>query len=158
LRESDQQRILAHAIGRLGTAYDVRQIFDLARFLFPWFIMPRRWRSTLFSSSPGGNTYTVCSTMIAEAYHSVQFPILPLVKVMVGGKVRLFRRNPKLCVPSDFDYSPYFDIIKYPFLDLRNYGQQQLAPWEGGVSLTDEEREWYLTTGADLPAMYDDVQ
>jgi hypothetical protein len=158
LRAVDQQRVMAYAIERLGTAYDVRQIFDLARFLFPWFIMPRRWRSTLFSRQPGGNTYTVCSTMIAEAFHSVQFPILPLVKRVVGGQVRLFRRNPKLCVPSDFDYSPYFDIIKYPFLDMHDYGQRQLQPWEGTVVLTDEERELYLTAGVELPAMYDDVQ
>ena len=43
---SDSQKVITYAISRLGTSYDVRQIFDLARFLFPWFIMPRRWRST----------------------------------------------------------------------------------------------------------------
>ena len=46
LGHNDSQKVIAYAIGRLGTAYDVRQIFDLARFLFPWFIMPRRWRSS----------------------------------------------------------------------------------------------------------------
>ncbi|MEP1471713.1 MAG: hypothetical protein ABJK20_11825 [Halieaceae bacterium] len=141
---TDSQAVVAHAIGELGTAYDVRQIFDLARFLFPWFIMPRRWRSSLFSRNPGKNTHTVCSTMIAEGFGGIQFPILPLVKRIEGGKVRLYMRNPKLCTPSDFDYSPYFDIIKYPFLDFHRYAEQRLVPWEGGGELTAEERELYV--------------
>ncbi len=149
---SDSQEIVRYAIGRLGTAYDVRQIFDLLRFLFPWFIMPRRWRSSLFSTNPGASTHTVCSTMIAEAFGSIHFPILPLVKRVEGEKVRLYMRNPKLCVPSDFDYSPYFDIIKYPFLDIHNYAEQRLEPWDGGGELTKEERELYVATGKDPEA------
>lgn len=141
---SDSQRVVTYAIGRLGTAYDVRQIFDLLRFLFPWFIMPRRWRSSLFSVNPGENTHTVCSTMIAEAFGSISFPILPLVKQVEGGEVKIYMRNPKLCVPSDFDYSPYFDIIKYPFLDLQHYARQRLSPWSGPAELTEEERHFYL--------------
>ena len=67
LAYNDSQKAISYAIGRLGTTYDVRQIFDLGRFLFPWAIMPRRWRSTLFETRPGKSTQTVCSTMIAEA-------------------------------------------------------------------------------------------
>ena len=140
----DSQQVVRYCIGRLGTSYDVRQIFDLARFLFPWFIMPRRWRSSLFSARPGKSTQTVCSTMIAEAFGSIQFPILPLVKRIDGDRVKLFMRNPKLCTPSDFDYSPYFDIIKYPFLDFKNYAEQRLQPWSGATQLSDEERDFYV--------------
>lgn len=146
---SDSQEVVRYAIGRLGTAYDVRQIFDLLRFLFPWFIMPRRWRSSLFSTNPGASTHTVCSTMIAEAFGSIHFPILPLVKRVEGDKVQLYMRNPKLCVPSDFDYSPYFDIIKYPFLDIHDYAAQRLEPWDGSGGLTREEQELYVATGKD---------
>ncbi len=140
----DSQDIIRYSIGRLGSSYDVRQIFDLARFFFPWFIMPRRWRSSLFSASPGKNTQTVCSTMIAEAFGSVQFPILPLVKRGEGDKVKLYMRNPKLCTPSDFDYSPYFDIIKYPFLDFYNYAEMHLQPWDGATGLSADERDFYI--------------
>ena len=148
---ADSQKVVAHAINELGTAYDVRQIFDLARFLFPWFIMPRRWRSSLFSTNPGKNTHTVCSTMIAEGFGGIQFPILPLVKRIEGGKVRLYMRNPKLCTPSDFDYSPYFDIIKYPFLDFHRYAEQRLVPWEGAGELTAEERQMYVAADGHEP-------
>jgi hypothetical protein len=41
---------------------------------------------------------------------------LPFVKSVgeVGEKaVEVFQRNPYLFSPKDFDYSPYFEIIKY---------------------------------------------
>ena len=146
---SDSQAVIAYAIGRLGTPYDVRQIFDLARFLFPWFMLPRRWRSSLFTVHPGETTHTVCSTMIAEAFGSIQFPILPLVKRELDGEVRLYMRNPRLCTPSDFDYSPYFEIIKYPFMDVHSYSEHRLLPWSGSGELTEEERKLYVSVGED---------
>jgi hypothetical protein len=155
---SDSQKVISHAIGRLGTAYDVRQIFDLARFLFPWAIMPRRWRSTLFSARPGTSTQTVCSTMIAESFGSVQFPILPLVKRVEGDRVQLFMRNPKLCTPSDFDYSPYFDIIKYPFLDFHHHADQRLLPWKGAARLNAEEKGIYMDSDSNGSLLRDDTQ
>ncbi|MEH6582134.1 MAG: hypothetical protein V7754_09375 [Halioglobus sp.] len=149
LGAEDSVRVTAYCIGKLGSAYDVRQIFDLARFLFPWFIMPRRWRSSLFSANPGKSTQTVCSTMIAEAFGAIQFPILPLVKKMEGDGLKLYWRNPKLCTPRDFDYSPYFDIIKYPYVDFSHYAKQHLKPWDGPVELTAEERELYIVPESD---------
>jgi len=152
----DGQKVVAYAIGRLGTAYDVRQIFDLLRFMLPWAVMPRRWRSTLFETAPGRSTHTVCSTMIAEAFGHIQFPILPLVKRMEGGKIQLFMRNPRLCTPSDFDYSPYFDIIKYPFLDFQHQSDQRLLPWQGTAQLEETERALYVNP--ELERIYDDTQ
>ncbi|MEH6590313.1 MAG: hypothetical protein V7746_08660 [Halioglobus sp.] len=145
----DSHQVINYCINMLGTAYNVRQIFDLARFLFPWFILPRRWRSSLFSTNPGKSTETVCSTMIAEAFGSIQFPILPLVKKIEEKQLRLYMRNPKLCTPRDFDYSPYFDIIKYPFLDFAHYAEQRLKPWSGAIELSEEERDLYIVNNDD---------
>ena len=125
----DGQATIAYAVSRLGTGYDVRQILDLARFLVPWGILPRRWRSSLFRHNAGGATLTVCSSMLAEAFAAVQFPILPLIRRDESDAVELYRRNPKLCVPSDFDYSPYFEIIKYPFFDFSDHSSYRLLPW-----------------------------
>jgi hypothetical protein len=129
LSAEDAQTISTHAINSLGLNYDIRQIFDLARFLFPWGILPRRWRSSLFRTRAGSETRTVCSTMIAEAFAAVEFPILPLVQRGEQDRIRLYRRNPKLCTPSDFDYSPYFEIIKYPFYDFADTPSYKLLPW-----------------------------
>lgn len=140
----DSQKIINYAVGRLGTDYDIRQIFDLARFLFPWWIMPRRWRSSLFRRHIGRATKTVCSTMIAEAFASIQYPILPLVKRTEHGQVQFFRRNPKLCTPSDFDYSPYFEIVKYPFVDfVRGAPHYRLMPWGNHDELGPDESDFY---------------
>ena len=98
----DVQEILNYAVHQLGKAYDIRQILDLMRFLFPWGVFPRRWRSSLFQHNAGAETKQVCSTMIAEAFGRVQFPILPLMKRDDTKKVKLFRRNPKLCTPQRF--------------------------------------------------------
>ena len=159
LNRHDARMVLMYALSRVGTPYDVRQILDLARFLFPWAVMPRRWRSTLFYHHVGLPTRTVCSTMIAEAFDAVRFPILPLVKRLEGTTVQLFRRNPLLCTPKDFDYSPYFEIIKYPFLDLTTHSSFCLVPWQNdrigssdSLSLSRSQVGVYLPdpeTGAD---------
>ena len=143
----DSKQVIRYAISRLGVDYDVRQIFDLLRFLFPWFILPRKWRSSLFESNAGMSTKTVCSTMIAEAFAFVQFPILPLIKQSDNDDVQLFRRNPKLCTPSDFDFSPYFEIIKYPFVDFRHDRDYHLLPWNGSSELSEEETQMYVDSG-----------
>jgi len=148
----DVQKVMRYAISRLGVEYDVRQILDLARFLFPWSFLPRRWRSSLFTANPGRSTRTVCSTMIAESFSFVDFPILPLVKPVGGDeeshdgrpKFQLFKRNPKLFTPRDFDYSPYFDIIKYPFVDFHHGSDYRLLPWHGDAALTEEEMTMYM--------------
>ncbi|BCE02336.1 hypothetical protein [Marinicellulosiphila megalodicopiae] len=145
---SDSQKVLAYAINRLGTNYHIRQILDLARFYYPWSFLPKRFRSSLFQWQPGGCTKTVCSTMIAEAFGFIQYPILPLVKKQseIEGKYQLFQRNPMLCTPSDFDYSPYFNIIKYPFMDFNgnNDSKYRLMPWHGDIELSEDEARMYM--------------
>jgi len=135
----DSQQAINFAVSHLGLAYDFRQVLDLARFLFPWALWPRRWRSSLFIHNIGPPTKTVCSTMIAGAFHRVQFPILPLVHLSDDNQYQLFRRNPKLCVPRDFDYSPYFEIIKYPFIDYHNHGDYRLLPWQGAAAIAENQ-------------------
>ena len=152
LDRRDAREVLTYALSRVGTPYDVRQILDLARFLFPWAVLPRRWRSTLFYHRAGLPTRTVCSTMIAEAFDAVRFPILPLVKRVESNTVRLFRRNPLVCTPKDFDYSPYFEIIKYPFLDLTTHSSFCLVPWQNDrIGTTDGTTLSRAQVGVYLP-------
>lgn len=114
---SDLHRVLNYAIRALGQPYNVRQLLDLARFLLPWTILPRRWGSSLFRTSTGEPESGICSSLIAEAYSSVQFPILPFIKPDENEKLEVFHRNPYLYTPKDFDFSPYFEIIKYPLFN-----------------------------------------
>jgi len=135
----DSQQVLGYAIRRLGNDYDLRQLLDLARFLLPWSIFPRRWRSSLFQHNAGDATRTVCSTLLAEAFSEVDFPILPFIDRGEDGSLRLFKRNPKLFAPRDFDYSPYFSIIKYPFLGMNDVGLYRRLPWDREAPFHDQQ-------------------
>ena len=138
LAPADAEAVIAYAVKHLGWEYDVRQILDLARFFFPWTFLPRRWRSSLFEHNAGNPTRTVCSTLLAEAFNAVDFPILPFIDRAEDGSVRFFKRNPRLFAPRDFDYSPYFSIIKYPFLGINDVGLYHRLPWTDDDIYNDE--------------------
>ncbi len=134
LSPSDASKVIKRCIGCLGLHYDLRQLLDLARFMFPYGLLPPRWRSSLFEHHSGNPTRTVCSTMIAEAFQSVKFPILPLISLdnqnqVQHDEVQLLERNPKLYTPRDFDYSPYFEIIKYPMYGFDELAVYRRLPW-----------------------------
>ncbi len=147
LSNADTQQVVAYALRRLGSDYDIRQLLDLARFFFPWGILPRRWRSSLFQHNPGGATRTVCSCLLAEAFSTVDFPILPFIDRRDDGSLRFFKRNPRLFTPKDFDYSPYFHIIKYPFLGLDDIGVHRQLPWSHGLVYSDLDRSYRADLG-----------
>jgi len=148
LEPEDAQQVAAHAIHHLGTEYDMRHLLDLARFFFPWTILPRRWRSSLFEHNAGMPTRTVCSSLIASAFNSVNFPILPFIDRDDDGSVRFFKRNPRLFTPKDFDYSPYFDIIKYPFMGLDELSVYRRLPWsDEEILYNDDARRFAASRG-----------
>jgi len=113
----DLHLVLKYALRSIGQPYNVRHLFDLARFLLPWGILPRRWGSSLFRTSSGEPESGICSSLIAQAFSSVQFPILPYVEPDEVTGIQVYQRNPHLFSPKDFDYSPYFEIIKYPLFN-----------------------------------------
>ncbi|MDQ7016430.1 MAG: YiiX/YebB-like N1pC/P60 family cysteine hydrolase [Gammaproteobacteria bacterium] len=139
LSRQDSQYVVNHLIANLGLDYDIRQLLDLARFLFPYNILPRRYRSSLFSHHVGTPTRTVCSALIAQAFASVRFPVLPVLR-NEQGNIKFYRRNFRLFTPRDFDYSPYFDIIKYPIFEFDDLALYRKLPWnEEGVIYNDSE-------------------
>lgn len=140
LSQTDAQKVVAYAVDHLGTKYSVRHILDLARLIFPWGLWPRRWRSSLFEYNAGQPTEDICSSMIAEAFSSVNFPILPIMKKKANdsNKYEFIHRNPRLYTPNDFDYSPYFAIIKYPIFSLDEPAAYKKLPWKKGVISDDE--------------------
>jgi len=140
LSSEDQDQVIRYAAEQLGVEYDVRQLLDLARFFFPYALLPRRWRSTLFEQKAGEATRHVCSSMMAEAYSSVNFPVLPFIERRPDGSMVLYKRNPRLFTPKDFDYSPYFDVIKFPYLDRGDIAAYRALPWsDSGMVYNDEE-------------------
>ncbi len=108
------------ALERIGQRYDLKNIFDLARYLVPTPFVPTRWRRRLLALGSGGPTRAICSSLIAQAFQSVHYPILPEVFLQKSGDPAckkcyqeiLHIRHHSLFTPRDFDVSPYFQIIK----------------------------------------------
>jgi hypothetical protein len=137
---SDLNLVVDYVIKALGQPYNVRHLLDLTRFMLPWTILPRRWRSSLFRTSTGKPESGICSSLIAEAYTSVHFPILPFVTQFESQGMELYQRNPYLFTPKDFDYSPYFEIIKYPLFNPEEpLPYYRRLPWaKSGVQHQDD--------------------
>jgi hypothetical protein len=115
----DQQRVARYMIERIGLRYDMRNLFDMIRYFFPVPI-PRSWRRRAIALGSGDPTRAICSSLIAEAFQSVGYPILPrLAKPTADdAKTRRMRiqhyyiRHHSLFAPRDFDLSPYFAVVK----------------------------------------------
>ncbi|KAF0230641.1 MAG: hypothetical protein FD175_1401 [Beijerinckiaceae bacterium] len=120
LRPEDQVRVVEFLKARIGHEYDIKNVLDLARFLIPMPI-PARYRRRMLALGSGDPSRAICSTLIAEAFQSVHYPILPRVENVVDRKkVRsryarreiLHIRHHSLYAPRDFDISPYFGVVK----------------------------------------------
>jgi hypothetical protein len=121
LTAGEQSQVVRFMIERIGHRYDMRNIIDLARFLLPTPPVPVRWRRQMIALGSGEPTRAICSTLIAQAFQSVRYPILPrierlseelgLVSDYSRGEI-LHIRHHSLFAPRDFDLSPYFQIVK----------------------------------------------
>ncbi|KKL48042.1 hypothetical protein LCGC14_2329470, partial [marine sediment metagenome] len=68
----------------------------------------------------GDPTQAICSSLIAQSFQSVKYPILPEVSVEKSMdplfqetyREILHIRHHSLFTPKDFDLSPYFEVIK----------------------------------------------
>ncbi len=144
ISKDDRNKVIAYALTHLGYDYDLRHLVDLARFLLPLSIISKRWRSTLFNHNPGESTKNMCSYMLGEAFSSVSFPIMPIAEKLENGQYKLFKRNMKLLTPKDFDYSPYFDIIKYPYIGLDEVAAYRSLPWDTEGMICNAEGDCFV--------------
>jgi hypothetical protein len=117
LRKEDRDFVVAFMVGKLGVEYDLRNIFDLLRYFFPTPPVPVRWRRRMIAFGSGDPTRAICSSLIAQAFQGIRYPILP--KILVEGTKGEFARREMLQIrhhslftPRDFDLSPYFEVIK----------------------------------------------
>lgn len=119
LTESEREGVISYAVARIGVQYDTKQILDLARYLFPYPPVPVFLRRRLLAIGSGDPTRAICSTLIAQAFESIRYPILPEsvdgttygIAPFVERESDHIRRH-GLYTPRDFDVSPFFDVLK----------------------------------------------
>lgn len=138
LRNHEVKKVVDHACQRIGHQYDLKNIFDLVRYLLPNPPVPQAWRRRLLALGSGDPTRAICSTLIAGAFESVRYPVLPRVEQRSTDDPLcplcvheiLHVRHHSLFVPRDFDVSPYFQVVK-PTL-AHGFDHQTLL-WHGNV-------------------------
>ncbi len=129
----DQEALIHFAMAKIGNQYDKKNVVDLVRYLIQKPIVPDHLRRSMIGLGSGEPTRAICSTLIAESFQSIQYPILPLQaprteelgdeaerrqtiadeEVGKGGEVPVFyQRHFTHYTPRDFDLSPYFRIVK----------------------------------------------
>ena len=143
LKPHDLKKVLDDAVRSLGWRYDLRNIWDLLRYLLPVSLVPARLRHTALHFGSGTPTEVICSSHIGRLFHEVGFPVAPHVEFPQGvdaasvrrnGLLRLVfgydsaqytglfhKRHPRLLTPRDFDLSPYFEIVKFNAIADRRF-------------------------------------
>jgi len=120
LSAQDLRKVIDFAVSHIGGSYDLKNVFDLARYLMPTPPVPVRWRRRMISFGSGDPTRAICSTLIAAAFQQVRYPILPDMTIegtddpaCIDCYREVMRiRHHSLYTPRDFDISPYFDVVK----------------------------------------------
>ncbi len=117
----DLERVLTEMLLHLGVRYDRRNIFDLARYLTPFHLLPRKLRRRPLYLGSSSSREVICSALIARAFYKVGYSVQPVM----GGRAdaaakqagqqpprRMTVRHPSYIMPRDFDLSANFDVLK----------------------------------------------
>ena len=157
LTKEDRDYLVDFMVDKIGLQYDTKNILDLLRYFFPTPPVPVRWRRRMIALGSGEPTKAICSSLIAQAFQSIKYPILPEVTLAPGrahAESRYSRReilhirHHALFTPRDFDLSPYFRVVKPTIEHGFDYKRLQ---WSGKISERDVVRL------ADHPKTVEDV-
>jgi hypothetical protein len=119
LSSEDTERLISFAKSKLGHRYDLMNVFDLIRYLIQKPAVPNRYRRAMIGLGSGEPTRAICSTLIAESFQFIDYPILPgggtaseTAHGIAGEQPQFKKRHFTLFTPRDFDLSPYFAVVK----------------------------------------------
>ncbi len=146
LAPEHRDRVVGFMIASLGKRYDLKNVADLLRFFMPTPPVPVRFRRRLLAMGAGDPTRAICSSLIAEAFETVRYPILPKITreqrhedaAQFQRREILHIRHHSLYAPRDFDISPYFQIVK-PTLE-QGFDYRRLH-WSDAIEPTTQSRE-----------------
>lgn len=110
----DRVKVVRFAVERVGHAYDVKNIIDLCGYFLLQALAPALRRRCVIALGSRESTRAMCSSLIAQAFEAVNYPILPAVE-LADERTRaeiLHARHHSLYTPRDFDISPFFAVVK----------------------------------------------
>ncbi|MDL5365449.1 YiiX/YebB-like N1pC/P60 family cysteine hydrolase [Xanthomonas sp. NCPPB 2654] len=116
LRAEEIATLVDYMVSRVGNSYDLKNIFDLARYLIRTPPLPSSVKRRFLELGSGEPTKAICSTLLAQAFGAIRYPILPGIGHAPMPDAQdaeiLHNRHHSLYLPRDFDVSPYFDVVK----------------------------------------------
>ena len=138
IRKDDMQTVTNKVIGNLGRHYDQQNIIDIALMSLPDWMNPFKKRSTRACLGKCTEYQVICSGMIAQAFQSVGYPIVPVLTEPTDHREKdrdnpygatLSMRHYSQILPRDFDLSPNFEIIKFNIIKNKKFNYRNLL-WE----------------------------
>src|SRR6202158_6237148 len=100
LSDADCEKVCRYGCERIGLGYDFKNVIDLMRYLFPW-PLAQRWEHRTIALGSGDASRIICSSLIAQAFDAVRYPILPKITRVDSQQAR-----------REVDISPYFLVVK----------------------------------------------
>ena len=97
LSESDLQVVMEAALASVGRKYDLETRLISADIFCRASLVPARFRRTALRFGSGDPTRAICSSMIAQCFDRVRFPIVPKIQPMPG---RLYGRTRPAASPG----------------------------------------------------------
>ena len=147
LTDGDRRRVCEFMVDSIGRRYDMKNVVDLVRYLLPTPPVPVRWRRRMLAFGAGDPTLAICSSLIAEAFGTIRYPILPLIEATESEDTRpvstysreeiLHIRHHSLYTPRDFDLSPFFRVVKPTIERGFDYKASQLGEGRERAALNE---------------------
>lgn len=76
LSDAEIDAVAGFMLARLGYSYDLKNVFDLARYLIRQPPVPQGMKRRMIALGSGEATKAICSTLLAQAFGSIHYPIL----------------------------------------------------------------------------------
>jgi uncharacterized protein YycO len=132
LPPEEKKQVINFCMQHLGDGYDTKNVWDLLFLSLALYKKPLH--DYIFGS--GYDEDYICSTLLAHAFASVGYPILPEIEKQIKYSSMGKKVNERIHIPRhhthysprDFDLSPFFEVIK-PTLEMGfNY---KTVHWKG---------------------------
>lgn len=153
ISDEDQKKVTEEIVSNLGRRYDEKNIIELALMLIPFQFNPFRKTKLSHYLGSGDEYEVICSGMIAKAFMTVGYPIIPFLDTRFAEHpdytkspfgAPLIARHYTQVVPRDFDLSPNFEIIKFNIIANGTFDYKSIT-WEtedeAGLDFEEEKKK-----------------
>ena len=105
---ADRGRLAEWVVSRIGGEYDLKHAWVIARSLLP--APPKVSLSPAPNAMSESATRFICSTLLANAFALVGYPIPPIGTAVAAPTTA----NHRYVIPSDFESASIFEVVGPP--------------------------------------------